>query len=142
MGCAMQTKLNCDCWRERDGNNCRWCGADMGPRPGRLPTRLPLREEGDQLVEYRPRYVGAYSVAQAYGGPEEGGWWYEVASPIASVMLRDDDDPLTVARGLWNAFREDDDGREVWESNADNAVVIMWEDRPGCNATTARPSYS
>lgn len=30
-------------------------------------------------------YVNVYEVTQAYGGPEEGGWWYECGIPIASV---------------------------------------------------------
>jgi len=26
-------------------------------------------------------YVNAYRVSRAYGGPEEGGWWYDVGEP-------------------------------------------------------------
>jgi hypothetical protein len=34
------------------------------------------------------RYVNVYSVTQAYGGPEEGGWWYSHYAPIKSVAAR------------------------------------------------------
>lgn len=27
-------------------------------------------------------YVNVYKVNHAYGGPEEGGWWYEVGIPV------------------------------------------------------------
>lgn len=30
-------------------------------------------------------YLNAYKVFQQYGGPEEGGWWYPVYEPVASV---------------------------------------------------------
>lgn len=29
-------------------------------------------------------YVNVYQMDQAYGGPEEGGWWYTVAEPVIS----------------------------------------------------------
>jgi hypothetical protein len=32
-------------------------------------------------------YVNAYRVSRAYGGPEEGGWWYDVGEPMASVPI-------------------------------------------------------
>lgn len=30
-------------------------------------------------------YANVYGVAQCYGGPEEGGWWYDTGYPLASV---------------------------------------------------------
>ena len=30
-------------------------------------------------------YVNAYAVSRRYGGPEEGGWWYDAGRPVASV---------------------------------------------------------
>jgi hypothetical protein len=33
-------------------------------------------------------YVNAYEVTRAYGGSEEGGWWYDVGEPLASVPLK------------------------------------------------------
>lgn len=37
-------------------------------------------------------YVNAYEVTQHYGGPEEGGWWYDSGEVLASspVILPDD----------------------------------------------------
>jgi len=31
------------------------------------------------------RYVNAYEVSRHYGGPEEGGWWFDAGTPLASV---------------------------------------------------------
>lgn len=32
-------------------------------------------------------YVHKYEVAQQYGGPEEGGWWFQVGSPVEGFRL-------------------------------------------------------
>ena len=31
------------------------------------------------------RYVNVYMVDRAYGGPEEGGWWYDYGVPLKSM---------------------------------------------------------
>ena len=30
------------------------------------------------------KYLNIYEIGQAYGGPEEGGWWYTVGTPVES----------------------------------------------------------
>ena len=32
-------------------------------------------------------YLNTYQIWQCYGGPEEGGWWYEAGTPVQSVFL-------------------------------------------------------
>jgi hypothetical protein len=32
-------------------------------------------------------YVNLYRVTRHYGGPEEGGWWYNAGEPLASVPI-------------------------------------------------------
>ena len=32
-------------------------------------------------------YVNVYNVYQAYGGPEEGGWYYDIGEPLASIPI-------------------------------------------------------
>ena len=48
-------------------------------------------------------YINAYSTTQHYGGPEEGGWYYYVDEPIASI-------PHNVKE--WTSSRND----EFWET--------------------------
>jgi hypothetical protein len=36
-------------------------------------------------------YVNVYSAAQAYGGPEEGGWWFDTGVPVASIPVELED---------------------------------------------------
>lgn len=123
------------CHHDRGRNNeCADCGADMPPRDDRLPSR-PIAPDGC-------RWLGAYSVGLAYGGPEEGGWWGTLSEHLASVLLRDGDDPLTVARELWEAYRADDDGREIHDSLASNAVCIRYESKPGEHEVRSLGRYS
>ena len=32
-------------------------------------------------------YINAYIVSRCYGGPEEGGWWFDSGEPIASIPI-------------------------------------------------------
>jgi len=32
-----------------------------------------------------PQYLNAYVTTQAYGGPEEGGWFYSISEPVLSI---------------------------------------------------------
>ena len=32
-------------------------------------------------------YLNTYQIWQCYGGPEEGGWWYEAGTPVQSIFL-------------------------------------------------------
>lgn len=36
-------------------------------------------------------YLNTYETYQAYGGPEEGGWWYQCGEPVQSVLITDQD---------------------------------------------------
>jgi hypothetical protein len=33
-----------------------------------------------------PYFIHKHSVAQQYGGPEEGGWWYDAGSPVEDFI--------------------------------------------------------
>jgi len=34
-----------------------------------------------------PKYVNVYEVGQAYGGCQEGGWWFDTGTPLESVRV-------------------------------------------------------
>ncbi len=38
-------------------------------------------------VSTRIVYLNLYLIDQSYGGPEEGGWYYDVGTPLASVPI-------------------------------------------------------
>jgi hypothetical protein len=35
------------------------------------------------------RYINIYELDRHYGGPEEGGWWYDSGTPVVSLALPD-----------------------------------------------------
>jgi hypothetical protein len=35
----------------------------------------------------RKLYVNVYLVTRHYGGPQEGGWWYDAGEPLASIPV-------------------------------------------------------
>lgn len=39
-------------------------------------------------------YVNAYSVVRCFGGHEEGGWYYDAGTPLASVPVREEDEAV------------------------------------------------
>lgn len=45
-------------------------------------------------------YVNIYSVGRSYGGPEEGGWYFDTGSPVGAipVELTDEERKLTHAK--------------------------------------------
>jgi carbohydrate-selective porin OprB len=51
-------------------------------------------------------YIHKYEVAQQYGGPEEGGWWYNAGDPVDDwklVMVEDEDNAYEICRALNSA---------------------------------------
>lgn len=54
-------------------------------------------------------YIHKYEVAQQYGGPEEGGWWYDSGNPCSDwkpLMCEDEEQACEVCRTLNHAERE------------------------------------
>jgi hypothetical protein len=53
-------------------------------------------------------YVHQYEVWLAYGGPEEGGWWYDCGEPVLSAVatFEDEEEAFKACREL-NADERD-----------------------------------
>ena len=70
--------------------------------------------EGQTVVWYknsRVKYVNAYVLGREYGGPEEGGWWYDTGEPVASTPLpydATDDTVDAVKKNLQDLLGQDD----------------------------------
>jgi hypothetical protein len=41
--------------------------------------------ESEEVRPEWPKYINVYEVTQSYGGPEEGGWWFDCGTPLESV---------------------------------------------------------
>lgn len=54
----------------------------------------------EDCYRQEPFYVNIYEVGSGYGGAEEGGWWFDCGTPIASIICEDWDDAESI-RPVW-----------------------------------------
>jgi hypothetical protein len=101
-----------------------------------------------ELVEDAPgldvRYVNAYDVNQAYGGSEEGGWWYTVGSILASIPCLTDADVEDALQRLDTIYRPDYQGprhRDLGSVLCEGVLQLRVEDHAGRDYPTERPHY-
>lgn len=86
-----------------------------------------------------PCWVSAYSVSRHYGGPEEGGWWYDWRTLESSIRVNNAEQ-LERAKSLLS---------EVWCPGAKTRHSVLGgtdaevriEDVSGEFASTERPYY-
>lgn len=90
------------------------------------------------------RYINIYRLDRHYGGPEEGGWWYDSGTPEGSLVLPDDateedaTEAVAVLRTVWQ-YRNRMVSVLYPEDGWDYSVVL--EDEPAAAYPTERPYY-
>ena len=119
-------------------------------------------EQNDPYPNKGNQYVSVYEVQRAYGGPEEGGWWYDAyqlvdTHPVATLeaaqkvkeflknKLKTENEqrgPLDSSRG----FDSLPEGTEDWQiprgfSGSASELVVIIEDEPGEHTTKEIPHY-
>jgi hypothetical protein len=63
----------------------------MNPEYGDDPSAEVDFDNPEVVVPEWPKYLNVYEVIQAWGGPEEGGWWYNCGTPLESVRADNDE---------------------------------------------------
>jgi len=92
----------------------------------------------------RVEYVNVYAVTRLYGGPEEGGWWYDAGEPVKSTAVRLGRGPALARR--WNDYlnREGgpNDGVDLGSVCCRGPLLeAFFEDRPAAAWPEQRPYY-
>jgi len=99
------------------------------------------------------RFVNAYEVGQCWGGPEEGGWWYDAGTPLASIPARTDEEVAQARAVLFELFGpsfgltttgekdEESDHRPRTSVIGDNDLEIYVEESVAAPFPTVRPHY-
>lgn len=98
-----------------------------------------LVELANKLDEDKIVHVTAYEVERHYGGPEEGGWWYNWYELIESVPIhRHDADE--VAETLKGKYQDRVQG-DIYSVLGGVAISVFVEDNLGEYETKVRPHY-
>jgi hypothetical protein len=77
-------------------------------------------------------HVNAYAVDRCYGGPEEGGWYYDDGRPLGSIMVRNSDEAIDAAKALL---------RERFTPEFEENLEIYVEDDVAAHFPAERPHY-
>lgn len=108
------------------------------------------------------KYANAYLTDRLYGGPEEGGWWYDCGEPVMSLPFICDESEETTEDGT--VFHFDNNARNLareqvynlckiagqWVPEFERLVQKDWslgdfaiyiEDKPGEYFPQERPIY-
>lgn len=56
--------------------------------------------EQDDSASLVPVWVNMYMVTREYGGPEEGGWWYDLYTPVEAVRTYSPSEASAVERRM------------------------------------------
>lgn len=105
----------------------------------------PVIEERRLEAEGEPFYLNEYDASRMYGGPEEGGWWYDVGDylkchgvfPTREAARAHLETPEMVAYVR---------GRQAGRHRPSSLLCYGWpvvyvEQHPGCNFPRERPRY-
>ena len=84
------------------------------------------------------KFVTAYEYGRAYGGPEEGGWWYDVGEPITSICCLTEQDVEDAFAKLRRVYPSTGNASSVL-GGEDHIVLI--DDHPGRPFPEYRPHY-
>jgi hypothetical protein len=97
----------------------------------------------EQTAPESLHYLNAYEVTLGYGGPEEGGWWYDIGTPLASVPVRTAADEDAARASLHQMLDPEFAGRPRKSSTADDAadLIIVSEDAVAVAFPEIRPHY-
>lgn len=95
---------------------------------------------GDQWR--RTAWLNLYELTQGYGGPEEGGWWFDVREPVSCVPVNSHQDAILALEFL-NRYAEAEysDRREYYSAAGGADGHIVFEMKRGQAEPSERPHY-
>ena len=105
------------------------------------PKLDPIPE--DHLIPDAPRlYVNCYMIDQAYGGPEEGGWWYTVGRPVESRLADNEEDAALMYNDrkiYWDGHNKD--RPEIYSVLSEGRFTVLRESHYARIFPDVKPHY-
>lgn len=94
------------------------------------------------IVMHKPATcISTYAITRHFGGPEEGGWWYNASCLVASIPLMNPGDPEEAAQLTTLLESRHEDEGDIYSVLGGVEFHTMPEHRRGENHDTARPIY-
>jgi hypothetical protein len=84
-------------------------------------------------------YVNVYEIDREYGGPEEGGWYYDSGRVVDSRQVHGASQQAAAVREFQARYPRTNKAGTVLYAGGDYRVRV--EDAPGANYPTERPHY-
>ena len=92
-------------------------------------------------VHSRYRYMNVYRVDRCYGGPEEGGWYYDTGEPIASIPFENEHEGKRLRLELTTKFKPMGDPRTRFSVIGGSDYEVFSEDHFAKAYPEERPHY-
>jgi hypothetical protein len=87
---------------------------------------------------HNPLYVTVYTIVRSYGGPEEGGWWYNLVIPIDYKTVTN----IVKAHNAVKKFKKQyPDVGDIYSTSDGEWFDIHIEKKMGEHGQTNRPRY-
>ena len=88
------------------------------------------------------KWLTIYEITRHYGGPEEGGWWYNLLDLLETlpISVSGEGEIETLKLHLLNKHKELVWG-DIYSVNGGAELEIILEDSPGENRTEKTPTY-
>ena len=97
-------------------------------------------DRGDKIMLWF--FVNVYLIDRAYGGPEEGGWWFQTGQLIRMIPCRERD-VERLQRRVRRVVEAWNEGRRPISSVLSTGVYAMEiSEEPGADYPTEQPYYS
>jgi len=89
-----------------------------------------------------PFYTNVYLIDKAYGGPEEGGWWYICGEPVESRLAETRDEADQMLDILSVRCKDLNEGcRPISSVLSQGEYAVYLEDHFACTFPQSRPYY-
>lgn len=118
-----------------------WCDSDTSSDDCCLRCRRDARRAKLDAGKCEPFYIVAYGVSRLYGGPEEGGWWYDWTDVHEVRRVYTLQGALRAARELREAYPPPRFDRFSMAGGEDQYVRAFYSEAQFPEQSTRRPHY-
>lgn len=99
------------------------------------------RQEKLKQGKFMPLHAAVFEISRHYGGPEEGGWWYDWVTLVETVIVSGYSDTLKVMRKLHETYPQPKYNRHSVLGSHDYSIQLYYDLSCMPKETTHKPRY-